>query len=161
MRVAVAVVAVAVAEAVAEGSIEAAGLVVVHGGVQPAYHEPHGGCRLVGWACKHTHWGLAAPGFLVANARDRGSCSGDVQHSVSLDESPSGAVEYVVDDGKEHRSRSVGMQKALVSCVRNCAGLVDVEEVRVLEDRVLVAFDLQAEGCPYHRRHRHPCSLAR
>lgn len=45
--------AVGVAEI--EGNIEAAGLAVAHDGVQPAYHEPHEDCRLVGSACTHTH----------------------------------------------------------------------------------------------------------
>ncbi len=48
-------VAAAAAAAEVEGSIEAADLAVGHGGVQPAYHEPHEGCRSVDWACRHTH----------------------------------------------------------------------------------------------------------
>lgn len=72
------------------------------------------------------------------------------------------AVVYVVDDaGKEHHLTVVGMLKALVLCAQNCAVLVGVEEVRVLEDRVLVVVDLQVEECPYHRHRRRPYSLAR
>ncbi len=70
-------------------------------------------------------------------------------------------MEYAVDDGKGHHLKWVVMQKALVLYAQNCAVLADVEGARVLEDRVLVEFDLQVEGCPYHRRRRRPCSLAR
>ena len=52
---AVKVVAAAAAAAAVgvEGSIGAASLVEARDGVQPAYHERHEGCRLVGWAYMH------------------------------------------------------------------------------------------------------------
>ncbi len=95
--------------------------------------------------------------------RDQGSSLDVVQHFLMLDGSPSAVVVCVVDDGKEHHLTVVGMQKALVLYARNCAVavLVSVEEVHVLEDRVLVEVDLQVEGCPYHRHRRPPYSLAR
>ena len=94
------------------------------------------------------------PGFLAASERDQDSNSDGVQRSSILDESPSVAVGYVVDDETEHHWKLVGMQKAPVSCARNCSDLVNVEGERVLGDHALVGFDLRVEEYPYRRRRR-------
>ena len=83
-----------------------------------------------------------------------------MQRFLILDESSSEAVEYFVDGGKERHLIWVGTQKARVLCARNYAGLVDEEEVQVLEARALVAFDLPVEEYPYRRHRRRPYCLA-
>ena len=83
---------------------------VARDAVPRASHGPHGRCSSVDWACRQIHWSLAVPDSIVDvpdspvdGVGDRDSSWDVVQCSSRVDENQSGAAEYAVDDGMEHR----------------------------------------------------------
>lgn len=132
---------------------------VVRDAVQRASRGPHGRCSSVDLAYRQIHWSLAVPDSivdvpdsLVDVVEDQDSSWGVVPCSSRVDENQSGAVEYAVDDGMEHR----WVRAETRWRVSGSSNSVDSASVRGRHD-VPVVLDLRGVVCRHRRRRRLNC----